>query len=95
VRMMASRGRIAPREGQEAGRGGIPGAGDLRRVDPQLGLGVGRERVMGGQLLGHLLGQAGVGPFALYRPASSASSALGVSASSRRSSRSSARSESR
>jgi len=37
-------------------RAGVPGAGDLRRVDAQLGLGVRGERVVGGQLPGDLPG---------------------------------------
>jgi hypothetical protein len=62
-------------EGQEAGCGGVPGAGDLPGVDAQFCLGVGGERVVGGQLAGDLTGQAGVQAFAWYRPESSASCA--------------------
>ncbi len=40
-----------------------PGMGQLFRVDAQLGLGVGRQRVAGGQPFGDMPGQAGLQAF--------------------------------
>jgi hypothetical protein len=44
-------------ERAEARDGGVAGAGELLRVDAELGLGVGGQRVAGGQLLGDVPGQ--------------------------------------
>ena len=44
-------------EGQHRGPGGVPRVGQRVGVDAQLGLRVGAERVVGGQLLGHLRGR--------------------------------------
>ena len=48
----------AEREGEHRRPGGVPGVGEVVGVDAELGLGVGGQGVVGGQLLGHLQRQA-------------------------------------
>jgi hypothetical protein len=61
VRVMASSGRIAPAvRDRKLAAAACQGAGDMRWVEAQFGLGVSAERVVGGQLRSDLPGQVAV-----------------------------------